>query len=75
MSVAADGLSCKYQHALAMGEPRPEIIKLDVQQVKILDALAEAADLPHQRGRAEIEIPENLRYYRRYRFSPDGKLI
>jgi hypothetical protein len=71
---AADNLSCKYQRALAMGEPRPEIIKLDPQQAKILDALAEATDIPHQRGQAEIEIPENLRYYRHYRFSPDGKL-
>jgi hypothetical protein len=57
-----------------MGEPRPELIKLDPQQVKILDALAEAAHVPHQRGHAEIEIPDNLRYYNRYRFSPDGKL-
>ena len=44
-------------------EPRPEIIKLDPQQVKILDALAEAADIPHQRGQAEIEIPEHIRDY------------
>ena len=72
---AADNLSCKYQCALAMGESRPELIKLDPQQVKILDALAEAVDIPHQRGQAEIEIPENLRYYRRYRFSPAGKLF
>jgi hypothetical protein len=72
---AADGLSHHYQRSLAMGESRPDIINLDPQQVKILDALAEAADVPHQRGQAEIEIPENLRYYRRYRFSPAGKLI
>jgi hypothetical protein len=68
-------LSAKYQRAVALGEPRPEIIKLNPQQVKILDALAEAADIPHQRGQAEIEIPEHLRYYARHRFGPDGKLI
>jgi hypothetical protein len=72
---AADNLSCKYQRALAMGESRPEIIKLDPQQVKILDALAEATDIPHQHGQAAIEIPERFRYYRRHRYGPDGKLI
>ena len=72
---AAENMSHVYQRALAMGEPRPELIKLDPQQVKILEALAEAADIPHQRGQAEIEIPERFRYYRRHRFGPDGKLI
>jgi hypothetical protein len=28
--------------------------------VKILDALAEAADIPHEKGQAEIEIPQKL---------------
>jgi hypothetical protein len=72
---AAENMSRVYQRALAMGVPRPELIKLDPQQVKILDALAEAVGILHQRGQAEIEIPENLKYYRRYRFGPDGKLI
>ena len=44
---AADDLSCQYQRAVAIGEPRPACIKLNPQQVKILDALAEAADIPH----------------------------
>src|SRR5215211_569680 len=56
-------LSSRYHRAVERGEPRPEIIKLDPQQVRILDALAEAADVPHQRGQAEIEIPEHLRLY------------
>jgi hypothetical protein len=72
---AADNMSRVYQRALAMGEPRPELIKLDPQQVKILDALAEATDIPHQHGQAAIEIPERFRYYRRHRYGPDGKLI
>jgi hypothetical protein len=32
-------------------------------QVKILDALAEAADIPHQRGQSEVAIPEHIRDY------------
>src|SRR5262245_8158186 len=72
---AREFVSAEYQHAVAIGEPRPAFIKLDPQQVKILDALAEAAEIPHQRGQAEIEIPEHLRYCRQHRFSPDGKLI
>jgi hypothetical protein len=43
-------------------DPHPELIRLDPLQVRILDALAEAADVPHQRGRAEIEIPDHLRH-------------
>jgi hypothetical protein len=73
--LAGGALSFMYQRAQVLREARPEIIKLDPQQVKILDALAEAADIPHQRGQAEIEIPEKLRYYERHRIGPDGKLI
>ena len=54
-------LSGYYRHAKARNEPRPEIITLDPLQVKILDALAEAANIPHQRGQTEIEIPEPFR--------------
>jgi hypothetical protein len=72
---AGETLSFRYQRAHVLREPRPEIIKLDPQQGKILDALAEAANIPHQRGQTEIEIPENLRYYAHYRIGPDGKLI
>jgi hypothetical protein len=43
-------------------DPHPELIRLDPLQVRILDALAEAADVPHQRGQAEIEIPDHLRH-------------
>jgi hypothetical protein len=71
---AADSLSAAYQIG-AMGETRPEIIKLDPLQVQILDALAEAADIPHQRGQSEIEIPEKLRDFRTYNFGPGGKAI
>ena len=72
---AGDALSFRYQRAQALREARPELIKLDFQQVRILDALAEAADIPHQLGQAAIEIPERLRYYTLHRIGPDGKLI
>ena len=72
---AGDSLSFHYQRAVVLGEQRPEFIKLDPLQAKILDVLAEAADIPHQRGQAAIEIPENLRYYLHHRIGPDGKLI
>ena len=72
---AANDLSVEYQRAKAMGESRPEIIKLDPLQTQILDALAEAADIPHQRGQSEIEIPERHRYYHIHNFGPDGRAI
>jgi hypothetical protein len=55
-------LSLTYLRAKDHQESRPEIIRLDPLQVKILDALAEAADIPHQRGQAEITIPEHARH-------------
>jgi hypothetical protein len=62
--LAGCDLSSRYERAVARGEPRPETITLDPLQVKILDALAEAADVPHQRGQTEIEIPAHLREYK-----------
>ena len=56
-------LCLTYIRAKKLQEPRPEMIKLDPLQVKILDALAEAAYIPHQGGQAEIEIPERFRPY------------
>jgi hypothetical protein len=65
MNLAGRNVSGAYQLAQARGESRPEIITLDPLQTQILDALAEAADIPHQRGQSEIEIPEKLRDYHR----------
>jgi hypothetical protein len=41
--------------------PGETTIKLDPFQTRIIDALTEAFDIPHERGQAEIEIPEELR--------------
>ena len=59
-------LSLTYQIAKDEEEPRPEIITLDPLQAKIVDALAEAAGVPHPLGQTEIEIPEYLRGHREY---------
>jgi hypothetical protein len=51
---------------------RDPTIKLsDPLQVKILDALTEAVDIPHQKGQAAIEIPEKLRDYPTYVMSEE----
>jgi hypothetical protein len=43
---------------------REPVIRLsDPLQVEVLDALAEACEIPHKRGQAEIEIPEKRRDY------------
>jgi len=55
-------LSVRHFAAKRQQEPHPEIIRLDPKQVRILDALAEAADIPHQRGQTEITIPDHLRH-------------
>jgi hypothetical protein len=42
---------------LRTGEHRERTVVLDEPQVRFLDALAEAAGVPHQRGQEEVEIP------------------
>ena len=54
------------------GETREPAIKLtNPKQVLLLDAMAEAAGIPHQRGQTEIVIPEKLRNYNQYMMSPE----
>ena len=61
---AALALNAQYQRAKALNKPHPEVIRLaDPLQIKILDAAAEAADIPHRKGLAAFEIPEPLRGY------------
>jgi len=56
-------LSIRHWNAKNRGEPHPELIRLAPMQVRILDALAEAVGIPHQRGQTEIAIPEPFRNY------------
>jgi hypothetical protein len=53
-------LSCRYR------ETGQSTIRLSEPQRRILEALAEAADIPYQKGQTEIEIPEKLREYGRW---------
>ena len=54
------------------GETKEPTIKLtNPKQVLLLDAMAEAAGLPHQRGQTEITIPEKLKNYNQYLMSPE----
>ena len=54
------------------GATREPTIKLThPMQVKVLDALTEAAGVPHQRGKTEVEIPEKARNYNQYLMSPE----
>jgi hypothetical protein len=62
--LAASGLSFIYQRAEAIKRPNPGTIRLSHSlQVRILDALADACELPHQKGKSEFLIPEELRDY------------
>jgi hypothetical protein len=54
------------------GETKEPTIKLtNPKQVVLLDAMAEAAGIPHQRGQTEITIPEKLKNYNQYMMSPE----
>jgi len=58
--MAASNLSTA---ASATDGPGP-MIKLNPVQNRIIDALAEVAHLPRERGQAEVDIPEKLRSYK-----------
>jgi hypothetical protein len=49
----------------------PTIKLTEPGQVRALDALTEAVGIPHQRGQTEIEIPEKLRHYTKYKLSEE----
>jgi hypothetical protein len=54
------------------GATREPVIRLtEPKQVQMLDAMAEAAGMQHQRGQTEITIPEKLRNYNQYLMSPE----
>jgi hypothetical protein len=50
---------------------REQVIKLTEPQISIIDALAEAVGIPHERGQAEIVIPEKLKYYSKYQLTKE----
>jgi len=58
-----EGLAGSVLQAYYAATHEPMIKLSDPRQVRLLDALTEAAGIPHQRGQTEIEIPEKLRHY------------
>lgn len=52
-------------------EEHVSAIKLSHAQIRVIDALTEAVGIRHQRGRAEIPIPEKLKNYSEYLLSPE----
>lgn len=63
--LAGSGLQAYY------GDTHEPTIKLSSLQTQIIDAMAEAAAVPHKKGQTEIEIPEKLRHYNKYQMSPE----
>ena len=71
-TLAGSTLSAYYSHYRAEGSPHPEVIKLeDPIQVRRIDALTEAAGVPHERGQTEVIIPEKLRNYSKWVMSQE----
>jgi hypothetical protein len=58
------------------GATRESTVKLTYpMQVRVLDALTEAAGVPHQRGKTEVEIPEKLRNYNKSAIPHHARVI
>src|SRR5215510_13562182 len=66
-----EGLAGSVLQAYSGATREPTIKLTHPMQVRVLDAFAEAAGVPHERGQAEIEIPEKLRNYNRYLMSAE----
>jgi hypothetical protein len=66
-----EGLAGSVLQAYYSSTREPTIKLTNPMQVKVLDALTEAAGVPHQRGKTEVEIPEKLRNYNQYLMSPE----
>jgi hypothetical protein len=61
-----EGLAGSILQAYYGATHEPTIKLSNPRQVRLLDALTEAAGIPHQRGQADVEIPEKLRSYNKY---------
>lgn len=66
-----EGLAGSVLQAYYAAIHEPTIKLSDSRQVRLLDALTEAAGVPHQRGKGEVEIPEKLRSYTTYQMSSE----
>ena len=66
-----EGLAGSVLQAYHSATGEPTIKLTHPMEVRVLDALTEAAGVPHQRGQTEVEIPEKVRNYNRYLMSPE----
>ena len=66
-----EGLAGSVLQAYSSATDEPTIKLSDPKQVRLIDALTEAAGIPHQRGQAEVKIPEKLRNYNKYVMSKE----
>ena len=66
-----EGLAGSLLQAYYSATKEPSIKLTNPKQVQLLDAMAEAAGVPHQRGQTEITIPEKLRRYNQYMMSQE----
>jgi hypothetical protein len=66
-----EGLAGSVLQAYYSATREPSIKLTHPMQVRVLDALAEAAGVSHQRGQTEVEIPEKVRNYNQYLMSPE----
>src|SRR4029453_4108587 len=66
-----EGLAGSVLQAYSSATGEPKIKLTHPTEERVLDALTDAAGVPHQRGKTEVEIPEKLRNYNRYLQSPE----
>jgi hypothetical protein len=66
-----EGLAGSVLQAFARATGEPKIKLTHPMEVRVIDALTEAAGVPHQRGKTEVEIPEKLRNYNQYLMSQE----
>jgi len=66
-----EGLAGSVLQAYYGATREPTIRLTHPMQVRVLDALTEAAGVPHERGKSEVEIPEKVRNYNQYLMSPE----
>jgi hypothetical protein len=66
-----EGLAGSVLQAYYAATHEPTIKLADPRQVRLLDALTEAAGIPHQRGQTEVHIPEKVRNYTAYQMSAE----
>ena len=71
-NLAGFSLFRSYNNKRSEGVPDPDVIRLsDPLQVRMMDALAEAAYVPHERGQTAYIIPERLRDYTKWTLSEE----